>query len=138
MIVLDTNVLSELMKASPSAHVTTWWKSRPATDLFITTLTLAEIFFGIELLPKGKRRTAIEKAAEATFADDFEGHILAFDNDAAREFARIAAERRKMGRPISQTDAQIAAIARSRGAAVATRNAGDFEQCGIVVLNPWM
>lgn len=138
MIVLDTNVLSELFKMSPSARVMNWWKAHPMEDLFITTVTQAEILFGIELLPKGKRRTALENAADAMFSDDFEAHILPFDVDAAREFARIAAARRKLGRPISQIDAQIAAIARSRGATLATRNTGDFENCGVEVLNPWV
>ena len=137
MIVLDTNVLSELMKISPSPRVLGWRKAHPATEFFITTLTQAEIYFGIELLPKGKRRSAVEEAAREIFQDDFDGRILPLDTEAAQEFARIAAARRKLGRPISQTDAQIAAIASSRGAAVATRNAGDFEHCGISVLNPW-
>src|SRR5262245_763453 len=137
MIVLDTNVLSEAMKPLPSPQVMRWLRSQPALDLFVTAITLGEIFAGIELLASGKRRSAIEKAAEATFATDFDGHILPFDSEAAREFARIVADRRRLGRPISQPDAQIAAIARSRGAAIATRNAADFENCGIAVLNPW-
>jgi predicted nucleic acid-binding protein len=137
MIVLDTNVLSELMKASPSARVMSWRKRRSVEDLFITTITQAEILFGIEQLPNGKRRSALEAAAESMFADDFEAHILPFDADAAREFARIASARRKVGRAISQIDAQIAAIARSRGASLATRNVDDFADCGIPVLNPW-
>ena len=137
MIVLDTNVVSELMKISPSVRVMNWCKAHPVADLFITTITQAEIFLGIELLPKGKRRTALEHAVQATFSDDFDAHILPFDTDAARELASIAASRRKLGRAISQTDAQIAAIASSRGTAVATRNTGDFEHCGVTVLNPW-
>jgi predicted nucleic acid-binding protein len=137
MIVLDTNVVSELMKTSPSQQVMDWRKAHPVVELFITTITQAEILLGIEVLPKGKRRAALEHAADAMFSDDFDAHILPFDTAAAREFARIAAARRKLGRPISHADAQIAAIARAHGAAVATRNAGDFEHCGITVLNPW-
>jgi predicted nucleic acid-binding protein len=137
MIVLDTNVVSELMRISPSLEVMDWWKGRLFSELFITTVTEAEVLLGIELLPKGKRRTGLESAAKTTFEEDFEGHILPFDSDAAREFARIVAARRELGRPMSQADAQIAAIARSRGAAVATRNTEDFEGCGIRIVNPW-
>ncbi len=137
MTVLDTNVVSELMKISPSREVMDWWRTHPFTELFITTVTEAEVLLGIELLPKGKRRTALEVAAKATFEEDFDGHILPFDSDAAREFARIVAARRELGRPISQADAQIAAIARSRGAGVATRNTENFVDCGIRILNPW-
>jgi toxin FitB len=136
MIVLDTNVVSELMKPSPSPTVLRWCRAHPFAELFLTTVTQAEILFGIELMPAGRRRVALDTAARETL-DDFETRILPFDSDAAREFARIAAGRRNLGRPISQTDAQIAAIARSHGAAVATRNAGDLEHCGITVLNPW-
>ena len=136
MIVLDTNVLSELMKISPSARVMSWREAHPVAELFITTITQAEILLGIELLPKGKRRAALENASKETF-DEFDRRVLPFDTDAARAFASISAARRKFGRPISQTDAQIAAIARSCGAAVATRNSGDFEHCGVTVLNPW-
>src|SRR5579863_3110413 len=131
MIVLDTNVLSELMKASPSRQVMTWWNRHLPPELFVTTVTEAEILFGIELLPKGKRRTGLESAATEMFGGDFDGRVLPFDSEAAREFARIVAMRRAGGRPISHPDAQVAAIARSRGAAVATRNTGDFEDCGI-------
>jgi hypothetical protein len=137
MIVLDTNVVSERMKISPSREVMAWWKSRPFSELFMTTVTEAEVLLGIALLPKGKRRTALESAAKATFEEDFDGHVLPFDSDAAREFAMIVIARRQLGRPISQADAQIAAIARSRGAAVATGNTEDFEDRGIRVLNPW-
>jgi toxin FitB len=137
MIVLDTNVVSELMKISPDREVMQWWKARPFSELFITTVTEAEVLLGIALLPKGKRRTALEAAAKTTLEEDFDGHILSFDSDAAREFAKILATRRELGRPISQSDAQIAAIARSHGAAVATRNTEDFEDCGIRILNPW-
>src|SRR5258707_75248 len=115
MIILDTNVVSELMKIEPAPQVLKWPEARAEAELYLTTMTVAEILLGIELVPKGKRRTALESAAEETFRADFEGRILAFDSDAAREFAKIVAGRRKAGKPISQTDAQIAAIARSCG-----------------------
>ena|ERR1700728_43341 len=137
MIILDTNVLSEVVKPQPSAEVLRWLAAHPPDQLFITTITQAEILYGLELLAKGKRRTALMAAVDAMFDEDFAGRILPFDMEAARAFARIAADRRASGRPVSQFDAQIAAIARSHGAAVATRNPQDFEDCGIKVLNPW-
>ncbi len=137
MIVLDTNVLSEVMRPAPAAMVLRWLAAQPASGLFTTTITQAEILYGIELMPRGKRRAALESAVDAMFAEDFADRILPFDSDAARVFPQIAGPRRALGRPIAQWDAQIAAIARSRGAALATRNTEDFEDCGIALLNPW-
>ncbi|MBI3664676.1 MAG: type II toxin-antitoxin system VapC family toxin [Acidobacteria bacterium] len=137
MIILDTNVLSEVMRPFPTEEVLRWLATQPASRLFTTTITQAEILYGLELLPRGKRRAAFESAVEAMFEEDFADRILPFDSDAARVFPQIAASRRALGRPITQWDAQIAAIARSRGAVLATRNTGDFEHCGITVLNPW-
>ena len=137
MIILDTNVLSELMKSQPDKLVLRWIGTHKATDLFITTLTKAEILYGLELLSKGKRRTALKQAARSMFDVDFARRILSFDSDAARQFAIIAAKRRKIGRPISQIDAQIAAIASHHHATLATRNVSDFEECGIEIINPW-
>lgn len=137
MIILDTNVLSELMKATPAAGVVAWVASQPASRLFTTAVTQGEILYGIGLLPKGKRRNRIAVAAKAMFAEDFNDRILAFNSDAAAAYADIAVTRRSKGRPMSQFDAQIAAIARSTGAAVATRNVVDFEGCGIDLVNPW-
>ena len=137
MIILDTNVLSELMKANPATSVVEWAASQPASRLFITAVTQGEILYGIGLLPNGKRRDRIAHAAKAMFAEDFNDRILSFNSDAAASYAVIAVARRRKGRPISQFDAQIAAIARSSGAAVATRNMVDFEGCGIELVNPW-
>jgi predicted nucleic acid-binding protein len=137
MIIVDTNVLSEVIKLSPSPRVVDWWNSHPEDELYLTSITQAEILAGIELLPRGKRRAAIAQAAEATFREDFADRILPFDGEAACEFARIIAARRSLGRPISQPDAQIAAIARNCGAVLATRNTGDFEHCGVKLVNPW-
>lgn len=137
MIVLDTNVLSELMRPAPIESVVRWMASQPATSLYTTSITQAEIFHGIMLLPGGRRRNAFEAAAEAMFNQEFDGRILAFGSDAARPYASIAAERRQTGRPISHFDAQIAAIARSAGAAIATRNVADYYGCGVKVINPW-
>jgi hypothetical protein len=137
MIILDTNVLSELMKSQPDKLVVCWIGKHRATSLFITTLTQAEILYGLELLPEGKRRTALKKAAKSMFELDFAQRILPFDTNAAQLFATIAAKRRTLGRPISQIDAQIAAIVRSHNAILATRNVADFEECDISLLNPW-
>lgn len=137
MIVLDTNVVSELMKADPAAAVAQWI-GRGDSDAFATTsITEAEILYGVQLLPPGRRRKATEKAAEAMFAEDFAGRILPFDSRAARAYAGIVTERARRGRPISQSDGQIAAIVRSTGSVLATRNVRDFEHCGIGVVDPW-
>ncbi len=137
MILLDTNVLSELMRPKPSVRVVAWIAQQPASDLFTTAITEAEIFYGIELLGKGKRRDGLLAAAEAMFTEDFAGRVLGFDSDAARHFAGIAARGRALGRPISHADAQIAAIARAHGANLATGNGPDFADCGVVVIDPW-
>ena len=137
MIILDTNVLSELMRSKPSPGVVAWVARQPAAELFTTSITEAEIFYGIELLTKGKRREGLLAAAEAMFAEDLVGRIFGFESDAARVFSTIAAHRRALGRPISHADAQIAAIAQVRGAKLATRNGADFKDCGLDVLDPW-
>jgi toxin FitB len=137
MIILDTNVLSELMRLKPSARVVAWVAKQPATEIFTTSITEAEIFYGIELLSKGKRREGLLAAAESMFAEDLAGRVFGFESDAARVFSKIAASRRTRGRPISQADAQIAAIAHVRSAKLATRNVEDFEECGVDVVDPW-
>ena len=137
MIVLDTNVLSELMRPAPAEIVVRWVTAQPLTSLYTTSITQAEILHGIMLLPSGRRRNALETAAEAMFGEDFRGRVLPFGSNEAQPYARIAAERRRAGRPISHFDAQIAAIARSAGAAVATRNVADYDACGVEVINPW-
>lgn len=136
MLVLDTNVISEIMKASPSPRVMAWWLQQPG-EVFTTTVTVAEILYGIEILPRGKRRDSLRAEAEVVFTEDLAERILPFDEDAARAFAQIAAGRRSQGRPIAEFDAQVAAIARSRGAILATRNTADFEGCGVRLVNPW-
>jgi len=137
MIILDTNVLSEVMKPAPDAKVLAWMAAQPAANLYTTSITQAEILHGLMLLPAGRRRRALEAAATSMFTEDFGGRILGFGTDAAAPYARIAAERRRAGRPISHFDAQIAAIARSTGAAIATRNLRDFSGCGVTLVDPW-
>ena len=137
MIILDTNIVSEVMKPSPSSEVIAWMSGHTAEGLFTTTVTVAEVLYGIEILPRGKRHDQLLRQAEAVFAEDFAGQILSFDEASARSFAVISANRRSHGRPIGTFDAQIAAIARSQHAALATRDIGDFEGCGIELINPW-
>lgn len=137
MIVLDTNIISELMRREPDAAVVAWMGEQPIAGVFTTTLTQAEIFYGLALLPEGRRRDALMAAAQPMFDVDLAGRVLPFDTDAANAYPDIAVGRRKGGQPISQIDAQIAAIVRSRGARLATRNVADFADCGIPVVNPW-
>jgi predicted nucleic acid-binding protein len=137
MIVLDTNVVSELMKSSPSAAVVEWTSAQAATACYTTSITQAEILHGIWLLPKGKRRAELERVAVAMFAEDFSGRVLAFGSEATTSYAQIASARSRAGRPISQFDAQIAAIALLHRAELATRNIADFSGCGLRLINPW-
>lgn len=137
MIVLDTNVLSELMRPAPSDRVMRWVNAQPAMNLYTTSITQAEIFHGIMLLASGRRRNALQAAAEAMFNEDFNSRVLPFGSEAAYSYARIAADRRRAGKPISHFDAQIAAIAYSTGAEIATRNVTDYDSCGVQVINPW-
>lgn len=137
MIVLDTNVLSETLRAAPDPRVLAWFGAQRRAALFTTTITHAEIRYGLELLDDGSRKQALSIAINAIFEQDFAGRLLSFDSDAADVYAEIAAMRKNAGRPISQSDAMIAAVARSRGATLATRNVKDFVACGIAVIDPW-
>lgn len=137
MILLDTNILSELMRPAPDPAVEHWLAAQPDASVFICAITEAELRYGAALLPKGKRRAALAAEIEGMLEEDFSGRILPFDSLAAQAFAVVASERRQIGKPISQADAQIAAVARSRGASLATRNLPDFEGCGIEIINPW-
>ena len=137
MILLDTNVLSELMRPAPETAVEQWLAGQPDASLFISSITEAELRYGAALLPIGKRRVALIAEIEGMLEEDFGGRVLPFDRLAAQAFAAIAADRRGAGRPISQADAQIAAIAHSRGASLATRNVSDFAGWGVEVINPW-
>ena len=137
MIVLDTNVVSELMRATPSPAVLRWLARQNPQDCYTTSITQAEIMHGVLQLAAGARRRRIEDAAHATFRENFAGRILAFDSQAARAYAEIVTSRRRQGHPISQFDAQIGAIAQCARARLATRNVRDFEHCGMSILNPW-
>ena len=137
MIILDTNVLSETFKPIPSPNVLGWLAAHEQSGVFLTSITLAEMFEGLELMPHGKRRTYLAETIEETLTADYTGRILPFDDPAARLFAKIVAERKALGLPVSEFDAMIAAIARAHRFTVATRNVADFEHCGIRVVNPW-
>jgi predicted nucleic acid-binding protein len=135
--VLDTNVLSELMRPAPHPAVLAWTAAQPRSALYATTISKAEIFYGIAVLPEGRRRTLIAAAAEAIFEEDFAGRVFPLGADAAARYGDIAAKRRRAGRPMGILDAQIAAIALTAGAALATRNIEDFTGCDLALINPW-
>ena len=137
MIVLDTNVVSELMRPAPSPAVEAWVAGWPADSLFLSAVGEAELRYGVAIMPEGRRRNQVGAEVEALLSEDFEGRVLPFDSRAARAYAEIAAARRSAGRPAAQGDCQVAAIARARGMAVATRNVRHFEFMGIDVIDPW-
>lgn len=137
MIVLDTNVISEVMRVDPDPEVLVWLDRWPPSSLFTTAISEAEIRTGIAILDRGRRRSGLIAAADRAFYVLFSGRVLPFDSRAAHAYADIAAGRRAAGRPISQADCQIAAITRSRGASVATRDARGFAHCGVEVIDPW-
>lgn len=135
---LDTNVLSELMREHPTGAVLGWFAQHTLASMHTSTITQAEILTGIALLPVGKRRTALAEAAEQMFGQDFAQMCHVFDAAAAKNYALIVAARTRLGQPISTEDGKIAAIAMARGLAVVTRNTKDFENIeGLAVTNPW-
>ena len=137
MIVLDTNVVSELMRPLPNPAVESWIANRPAASLFFSAVGEAELRFGLAIMPAGRRRDALASEIEAMLHDDFADWILPFDSGAARAYAEIAASRRAIGRPAAEADCQMAAITQSRGMALATRNVRDFQDMGVNVIDPW-
>ena len=137
MFLIDTIVISELMRATPAPSVLSWFSTQDPSTLYLSAVTEAELRTGIAILPEGQRREGLKAALDATISEDFEGRILPFDTDAAKAYAEIASIRRAAGRPIADADCQIAAIARAAGAIVVTRNLRDFEGCGVDLVNPW-
>jgi len=138
VIILDTNVISELMKPEPDAGVFAWAARHPASSLFTTSVTEAEIRYGIALLPSGRRKTELAADADRMFRDDFKDRVVAFDSAATPYYGEFLANRRRSGRPGKSLDAQIAAIALVLGAAaIATRNTADFDGCGVALVDPW-
>ncbi len=137
MLVVDTNVLSELMRPSPNAAIASWIAERATSSLHLTAVSEAELRFGLAIMPPGRRRDGLAEGLERMLRTGFANRVLPFDSAAASAYAEIAAARRAMGRPMPDADCQIAAIARSRGMAVVTRNVRDFADAGIDVIDPW-
>ncbi len=137
MIVLDTNVISELMRPQPDPTVLAWVADQPRPALYTTSINRAEVLYGVAALPAGRRRSAFEAVVAAIFAEEFAGRVLPFDGTAAEHYARIVTTRRAAGAPIEGFDALIAAIAAAAGFSVATRDIGGFGACGIDLIDPW-
>jgi len=139
MILLDTNVLSELMRPAPDRRVIRWLDAQPERDVWISAITVAEIRLGISILPGGRRKSLLMGLAEQVFQEDFTDRCLPFDYDAALAYARVVPERNRQGRPINIEDAQIAAIAIVADLTLVTRNTKDFSGIkGLRLTNPWM
>jgi predicted nucleic acid-binding protein len=137
MIVVDTNVISELMRGEPDPAVLAWVAAQPRALLYTTYVNQAEVLYGIGALPAGRRRTALAAAAEAMFAEDFAGRVLPFEMRAAARYPEIVLARRRAGNPIEKFDALVAATALAVGASVATPDTGGFVGCGLTVIAPW-
>lgn len=137
MIVIDTNVVSAVMRDLAEARVIAWMNALPASSLWISAISIFEIRFGLARLPAGKRRQTLENAFERSVAEDFEGRVLNFDEGAANAAGAIAAAREAVGKPVEVRDIQIAGIAKHHGATVATRNTRHFEGLGITLIDPW-
>lgn len=137
MIVLDTNVLSALMRTSPDAVVVEWLDRQPADSVWLTSITVFEARFGLALLPKGKRRTHLEGAFDRVLTEDLSSRVLALDEMAAGTAAQLAAERQRAGRLVDLRDTLIAGMAQARRATIATRNVRHFEGLDVPVVNPW-
>ncbi len=137
MFAIDTNVASELMRPEPTLAVAAWIAERDAQEMYLTAVSEAELRYGVAIMPVGKRRNALEAAMTHWLDRGFRERILPFDSAAARAYAEIAADRRQSGRPIGEADCQIAAICRSLGAVLVTRNVRDFSSTGVAVVDPW-
>jgi predicted nucleic acid-binding protein len=137
VIVLDTNVVSALMRREPEPLVVSWLDSLPAESVWTTSVTVFEIRLGLEILVEGRRRRELEEAFAKALEEDFENRVLPFDEAAAQAAGLIAAERRRAGRAVEIRDVQIAGIAKARKATLATRNTRHFEGCGLVLVDPW-
>lgn len=136
-MLLDTNVVSAVMAPVPASAVLGWLDRQETAGVFISAITIAEIGYGIRVLPQGRRRGLLEERFATFIARGFEHRVLAFDTAAAHEYAEIMGHRRERGRPMSFPDGQIAAIARAHRLSIATRNVRDFEGCGLEIVNPF-
>jgi toxin FitB len=137
MLLLDTNVVSELMRPTPHSGVLDWVAAQPLFEIAIATITVMEVRFGIALLPRSRRRIELDTKFRQFLAQGFAGRVLPFDHAAADACADIKAHRRHIGKPIATEDSMIAAITRVHGAPVATRDVDGFEGCGVTLINPW-
>ena len=137
MILLETNVLSELMRPEPDKKVTEWLDSLDAASVATTAITAAELLYGVGRLPAGRRKQQLSDAVRGLIEEDFDGRVESFDVTAAIHYADLLSDRERAGRPISAADAQIAAICRKLRATLATRNTSDFKDAGIDLLDPW-
>jgi predicted nucleic acid-binding protein len=137
VIIVDTNVVAEVMRASPAPAVVAWFNAQGSASLFLTAITVGEIRYGLRIMPKGHRRQTIEKGFDQIIATAFAGRILAFDESAAAHYGEVMGRRKEIGRPFSVPDGQIAALASLHSFAVATRNIRDFLDCGIELVNPF-
>ena len=137
MIILDTNVLSALMRMVPAAPVVAWLDRQPAESIWITSITVFEVRLGVALQPSGRRRQALEAAFAGLLKEDLENRVLDFDSAAATEAASLAAARQKNGRPADMRDTHIAGIALARHATLATRNIRHFADLKISIVDPW-
>ena len=137
MIVLDTNVISELTRRAPAPSVISWLDSLTAAEVATTAITAAELLYGVAKMPDGHRKTELAAAVHGLLSDDLHGRVLSFDEPAAHRYADIVTGRQQLGRPIGVADAQIAAICRTIGATLATRNTDDFADTGIELIDPW-
>jgi hypothetical protein len=137
VIVLDTNVISELLRPLPDEAVARWAATMQPRSLYTTAIGEAELLLGAALMPSGRRRDNLATTLAAIFANVLQDRVLPFDSAVAPHYAAILARRREIGRPINQSDAEIAAICRLHGAALATRDAGGFEGLEIGIVNPW-
>lgn len=137
MIILDTNVISELTRPAPDSGVIAWLDSLPSEETAITAITAAELRYGVRRMPDGRRKTELSEAVSALIATDFRDRVEPFDVLAADEYADVVTVREQSGQPISTSDAQIAAICRVLDATLATRNTTDFKGTGVNLINPW-
>jgi toxin FitB len=137
VIILDTNVLSELISSAINPQVKAWFSAQDGSDLWVTSFTVSEMFYGVFKLEHGKRRQALEDAISGVLFDDYEGRILPFDDEAAIHHGRLRARLKREGRPAQDGDALIASIALAKDARIATRNTKDFRNCGVELINPW-
>lgn len=137
MILVDTNVLSELARPRPEPAVVSWLDSLPSAEVATTTITAAELRYGVARLPEGRRRTELAAAVRGVIDEDFRDRVEPFDTIAADHYANVVRQREELGRPISMADAQIAAICHKLEARLATHNTRDFEDTGLDLIDPW-